>query len=160
MDSDELKNAQATMKERYSHPKINRLDKRANNGLLEQERQRVRELQAIKREKKKIIKSLKAADDVQSKRLLWDILDKEDDRLQGRPHTATPPPKPSTSNSSGLQERIQKLVFSGEKVNPTAEPSPEPSEPVLDPPIAEPEPSHEDMEKLMADLREISRIRN
>jgi len=122
-----------TKKERYSHPAVGRYDKRHGNGQLERERQQVRELQAIKREQKRIIKSLKAADDVQSKRLLWDILDRERDRIEGRPHTATPPPKPTTSDSSGLQDAIQNLFTGGShKANPTAERSPERPEPEPD----------------------------
>jgi hypothetical protein len=143
MDSDDLKNAQATMKERYSHPKVSRLDKRSGNGQLERERQQVRELQAIKREQKRIIKSLKAADDVQSKRLLWDILDRERDRIEGRPHTATPPPKPSSPGNSKLMDDIQGL-FAGGLLKADKEPAdivssePTSSEPEPSPASAEP----------------------
>lgn len=55
MEADELNNAQTARKERYSHPKISRLDKRALNGQLERERQQERELKAIRRRIKKLI---------------------------------------------------------------------------------------------------------
>jgi len=75
---------------RHSHPKVSHYDKRSANGQLEQERQREPELRAIRRRIRKLIEKLETAPDnnIQAKRLYFEILDRERDRLEGKPFTA------------------------------------------------------------------------
>jgi len=74
----------------YSHPMTGRYDKHSANEQLEQER----ELRTIRKRIKSLIEKLESADDsnIPAKRLYFEILDRERDRLEGKPHTAEPPP--------------------------------------------------------------------
>jgi len=96
---------------RHSHPAVSRYDRRSNNGQLGQERHRERELRAIRRRIRQLIEKLEAADDtnIPAKRLYFEILDRERDRLEGKPHTAEPPPKApwARAASSGYSRLVQ-----------------------------------------------------
>jgi|SRR5215472_14332805 len=106
---------------RHSHPLVSRHDKRSGNGQLGQERHRERELRAIRKRIKSLIEKLEAADDtnIQAKRLYFEILDRERDRLEGKPFTRPEPPK-APSGESQLGKAIQELF----NPKPSAEASP------------------------------------
>src|SRR5215469_4881688 len=95
---------------RHSHPAVSRYDRRSNNGQLGQERHRERELRAIRRRIRQLIEKLDAADDtnIQAKRLYFEILDRERDRLEGKPFTRPEPPKAPLGESQ-LQKTIRDL---------------------------------------------------
>src|SRR5262245_13350378 len=95
---------------RHSHPAVSRYDRRSTNGQLGQERHRERELRAIRKRIKSLIGNLEAADDgnIPAKRLYFEILDRERDRLEGKPFTRPEPPK-APSGESPLRQAIQDL---------------------------------------------------
>jgi hypothetical protein len=102
---------------------VSRHDKRSCNGQLGQERQRDRDLRAIRRRIRKLIEKLEAAADtnIPAKRLYFEILDRERDRLEGKPFTRPEPPR-APSGESQLHQAIQNLF----NPNPSAEASPSP----------------------------------
>ena len=105
----------------HSHPMVSHYDKRSGNGQLEQERHRERELRAIRRRIRQLIEKLEAADDtnIPAKRLYFEILDRERDRLEGKPFTRPEPPKAPLGESQ-LGKAIRDLF----NPKPSAEPSP------------------------------------
>jgi hypothetical protein len=111
MNSDDLKKQQSEMRGRAT----DRPEKKKRPYVPRHKtRRQAWELKEIKRAQQQIIESLKGADDIQSKRLLWDILDRERDRIEGRPAVAEPPAKPSAPGNSKLQADIQNLFTGGE----------------------------------------------
>jgi hypothetical protein len=75
-----------------ARPDKSRYDGRRFNGATEQ-RQQARELRSIRRAIRKLIQDLKAAEDTPSKRLYFEILDRECDRLEGKTYTSPGPAK-------------------------------------------------------------------
>ena len=61
-----------------------------------------------------------SAGQVAAKRLLAELYDRDIDRLQGKPHTAEPPPKAPLAENGRIQEAIQNLF----NPKPSAEVSP------------------------------------
>ena len=109
----------------HSHPMVSRYDKRSGNGQLEQERQRERELRVIRRRIRRLIEKLETApdDNIQAKRLYFEILDRERDRLEGKPHTAEPPRKTTpTESGKQLRDAIENLFHP--KPSPSQVPTP------------------------------------
>jgi hypothetical protein len=102
---------QEEQQNRYSHPMVRKYDKRANAGQLDLERQRQRELRSIRRDIKRLLAELETATltpgQVAAKRLRYDILDKERDRLEGKPFTKAEPPK---EKNTAVLDRARKMM--------------------------------------------------
>jgi hypothetical protein len=110
MTPEELKNSQAAMREQRA-PKTPKTPKKR----VYKSRTQGAELKDIRRRIQRLISELEGAKDVPSKRLYFEVLNCERDRLLGKPHTALPPAKPSTPGNSKLQADIQKLFSGGER---------------------------------------------
>ena len=86
--------------ERLSHPTsgVRRYDRRVVAQSVREQRKRERELRRIDRTWRKIAESLEGKDDIQSKRLLYEITKDQRDRIEGKPFIAenrlrpAPPP--------------------------------------------------------------------
>lgn len=110
-------------------PGKSRYDGQRFNGATKQ-RQQARELKSIRRAIRKLIQDLKAAEDTPSKRLYFEILDRERDRLEGKPYTSPGPAKVPNPDDPRITEATRQLILHDV---PKATATPEPI-------VVEPEP--------------------
>jgi hypothetical protein len=114
MNGDDLKKEQAAMRGRSVT--TDRPEKKKRPYVpRSRTRRQTAELNDIRRRIQRLISELEGAKDVPSKRLYFEVLNCERDRLLGKPHTALPPPKPTTSSNSKLQSALQDLFSGGER---------------------------------------------
>jgi len=134
--------------ERLAHPTsgVRRYDRRAVAQSVREQRKRDRELRKIDRTCREIAESLKGKDDLPSKRLLYDIVKDQRDRIEGKPFIATNPDGRKKGRATVQDQRLQIAIQS--LIMPHAKPAPEAPKQL--------EPA-ESTERQLAELRELSR---
>ena len=131
--------------ERLAHPTsgVRRYDRRAVAQSLREQRKRERELRRIDRTWRKIAESLEGKDDIQSKRLLYEITKDQRDRIEGKPFIAENPAPKKKANAfqdDRLQLAVQNLIMP-RTVSQTAPARPSPPQLEARPEPASPAPA-------------------
>ncbi len=152
--------------EKLAHPTsgVRRYDRRAVAQSVREQRKREPELRKIDRSNRKMAELLEGRDDLASMRLLFEINERQRDRIMGKPFVSDPPSK---SKARGFQDNrlelaVQELIMPGNAaLEPAAPKQLEPAQSEL--PEAQSEsPSKvdglpESTERQLAELRELSR---
>jgi hypothetical protein len=115
MTAEELKNSQDAMREQRAPQGLNPKTPKTPKKRVYKSRKQSAELKDIRRRIQRLISELEAAPDTASKRLYFEILDQERNRLEGKPFSALPPAKSGTSSNPKLQAALQSLFSGGER---------------------------------------------
>jgi len=147
--------------EKLAHPTsgLRRYDRRAVAQSVREQRKRERELRKIDRSNRKMAELLEGRDDLASMRLLFEINERQRDRIMGKPFISDPPSKSKAQGSQDnrLQLAVQRLIM----LEPAAPKQLEPAQSEL--PEAQSEsPSKvdglpESTERHLVEMRELSR---
>ena len=100
--------------EKLAHPTsgVRRYDRRAVAQSRREQRKRERELRKIDRTCCEIAESLKGKDDLPSKRLLYDIVKDQRDRIEGKPFIATNPDGRKKGRATVQDQRLRIAIQS------------------------------------------------
>jgi len=152
--------------EKLAHPTsgVRRYDRRAVAQSVREQRKRERELRKIDRSNRKMAELLEGRDDLASMRLLFEINERQRDRIMGKPFISDPPSKSKAQGSQDnrLQLAVQRLIMPrNAALEPAAPKQLEPAQSEL--PEAQSEsPSKvdglpESTERHLVEMRELSR---